>query len=342
MSSDIQSIVDSMESNQEKLLHLPGGLEFTFEITPDQRGKSPYFIYAEGLRGDFRAKWPRIYCKLVGVRYGVVVLDLSRKPIKGKQLDQREASYDFNTKTSVVRQNIELGQIIGSRTEETSTAVYPFSTQYAVPFSREFFPGEKMKSDYWLPNAIEQNSYSVVGQEEFEGALCHIVERSGWDKIWIAAEKGSIVWRRELKWGFEGGVRERMQCLAAEEVAPGVWLPTRIMFDSFDRDNKDKRLYRLNIKVNNVHVGNVSEESLTVTFPKEILRVEDYVSGVFSQIDPGENEQEKLLLALTSVQRIGNTDIEKNSANRPLAISLVLVNVIVILGIVIVLISRRT
>jgi hypothetical protein len=333
--NEVAEIANSIRKSQEKVLQLQGGIQFKYEITAEQQKASPYFLYAEGLTGHFQAKWPRIHNKINGIRYGIVILDeKTGKPVKVKQADEREGSYDFHTRTSIVREGHELGQIVGERHAPTAEAVFPLAAQYMVFFSRLYSPSRDLQTKYWLPNALEQKDYIVAGRETVAGISCVVLKRPEVDVIWIADEHGYVVCKRELKWSKDKNLRERMECSELTEVAPGCWLPQKIIQDTYDRDAPGKRLYQLTIRVSDIEVGHVSDDLLTVEFPKGIQRVEDYVTGVTSTKPPGANEQESLEMAISSVLHIGGSNIQSDVTTTTWRATFMLCNIVVILGLV--------
>lgn len=327
---EVAELADRMRGSREQLLRLPGGLSFHFRVDSEQRRERPYFYFPEGLEGSFAVKWPKIHNLVKGVMHGIVQRDEMGKRKKLALMTELEGSYDFETLTSVDRKDNRRGQIIGQRTHHTSTYVYPLKSQHFVEFNFQYFPGEQMQTDLWLPNAIEQHAYAITGNEEVEGIPCRVLARKDMDTIWIAENHGYVVCKREVRWGVGKAVRERTWCRNLEEISPGVWMPMEVTHDVFDKDNAGQRLVRYLIKVRDVEVGKVTDEQLRVVFPEDIRRVEDYVAGTVSELRvSGGDEESKLLESVRSARHRARG----YEAKRPWRLPLVLANVVLLLGV---------
>jgi len=332
-------VARGVRESRERLLRLPGGLTFRFRVDSEQRRERPYFYFADGVDGVFAVKWPKCRNLIKGVMHGIIEIDAEGNPQKVARMTEMEGGYDFESQTSVSREGKELGQIIGMRTHPSSSYAFPLTAQYFVQFCREYFPGEEMRTDLWLPNALEQYPYQVAGEEEIEGIRCRVLKRGDVDSLWIAEKQGHVVCRRELRWGAGKPLRERMWSRQLKQIAPGVWMPMEVVQDVFDRDNADHRLIRYLIKVRDVEVGKVAEGQLKVVFPADIRHVEDYVTGTMSDLSgAGQDEETRLLESVKSARYVDRGDVPKNPWNLPL----ILANTIVVLGIVMFVVFRRT
>jgi hypothetical protein len=132
-------------------------------------------------------------------------------------------------------------------------------------------------TDYWLPQAIENNQeqYRVEGAEIVEGISCVRVSRETLDRrdiIWVAPEMGCCVVRRELYWGEDN----REECIALDFFEPivGVWLPQRVERRIIGRPywaanqwDANSTGSRLTLRVTTLTVNRVKDDDFVMQFP---------------------------------------------------------------------------
>jgi hypothetical protein len=72
--------------------------------------------------------------------------------------------------------------------------------------------------------------YSTVRphQELVDGRWCHVLENEGVERLWIDTEHGCALLARETDYGTPPVLTQRLEASGHREVAPGVWLPSRI------------------------------------------------------------------------------------------------------------------
>jgi hypothetical protein len=328
----VDGVLDGLTKSRERLLQYPGGLQLSFRVESDQRQSSPYFFFPEGLDGSLWLNWPHMKNDMKGKLHGIVEFDAAGNGKNIARLFQASSSFDFDTMTSVTIKDGRSVEIIGRRHEENGGIVFPFASQYFVEFSQEWEVDADLKSDYWLPNALRQSEYVYCGKEDFGGCNCDVIERIGVDKLWISPSMGFSLLRRELNWGVGGPVREMMQATDHIQLAEGIWIPSKIVREQFDRDKAGQLLIRLRIVVTNAKLGNVSDADVKVDIPSSVNSIKDYVAGTISTssaktVDPSD----RLESAVRSARHTMN--VRENSPSGTLLFGLG--SAVVLLGVLI-------
>src|SRR5262249_45309928 len=101
------------------------------------------------------------------------------------------------------------------------------------------------QTEPWLPEVIEKNPKIYVVLPELEvvdGRSCHVIEYPKFDKVWIDAERGFAVVRRETCWAEDYPLRRRITNLDHRfHAVPGLWLPQKQVHEQFcsPRDVKE-------------------------------------------------------------------------------------------------------
>jgi hypothetical protein len=65
-------------------------------------------------------------------------------------------------------------------------------------------------------------------QELVDGRWCHVLENEGVERLWIDIEHGCALLARETNYGTPPALAQRLESGGHREVAPGVWLPSRM------------------------------------------------------------------------------------------------------------------
>jgi hypothetical protein len=85
-----------------------------------------------------------------------------------------------------------------------------------------------------LPIALREvaasPAYSTVRarQELADGRWCHVLENERGERLWIDTEHGCALLTRETDYGTPPVLMQRLETGGHREVAPGVWLPSRM------------------------------------------------------------------------------------------------------------------
>jgi hypothetical protein len=273
----ISQIIKGIRDNHDRMLHIPGGIGIRYHVDVKQDPNNPVCVFHKGFDASLNIRWPELRSREEGLMGGIIVHN-------GEQISEisrptiREGSYDFETMAGVAHDSEYLGQIVNYRHAFSSNA-HPLLWQFYVEMDQYYVPGEAMKTDYWLPNALEQHPYELAGEEVINGVPCQILKRPNMDTIWIATKRGFVVCRREFNYGLGQPLKERVQNLDLKEVSPGIWVPLTQIRDTFDLANPRKLLVRYVLKVNDVNVGNLTDTDVRVVLSDKISRIEDYIAG---------------------------------------------------------------
>lgn len=255
----IDAIVQNIRQGQNRLLHAPGGISITYRNRVDQPADGP-IAFREG-QGIIRIKWPLLYSRFEAY-------------FKGAGRLVREASYDFEKKHSTALEGKTEAVLAPYRHAWSANYLYPLRFCYFVQADQYYLLGQDLKTDKWLPNAIEQNSYTVQSGGTVDGVSCILLQRPGIDSLWLAPSRGYLVCRRELTFGEGSSLRERTINRNFREVMPGGWLPMTFMQEHYDQKT-GRRTHTFHLEIKDVSIGSLSDQNLVVAIPKDVLQIDD-------------------------------------------------------------------
>lgn len=273
----VAELVELVRAAQFRLLKYPGGFSFDYRVNVQQDPEEPYFVWEEGIDGHFAVKWPVVRTLNRGKFSGFTDQGKDGKPAEQSRMHERESSYDFSQGISVARDGNLVGQIANFRHAFSAKTMFPFHMQSFEQAEQLFVLGQTLKTDYWLPSAMENREYSIRDVESVDGMPCIRVECKGIDSIWFAYQHGYVV--RKRLFGTPGQFREELYNDDLIELGDGVWLPqlqTQVQFDK-----QDKRLVHLALKVSNLETGDVEDQELAVQLDGRVAQVDDFVTGRF-------------------------------------------------------------
>lgn len=245
-----------------------------YRVSVEQEPERPMIVYPNGFTGVLAIRWPKRRSSVDGEMGGIKKLGPHGTRTEVTERTVREANYDFVANRSASRDGTRLGQIGGFRTPFSAQFCFPLAFQDYVEVAQQYVDGEPLRTDQWLPNCLRQYRYEYVGQEDVGGAPCVILERKGWDKLWIDTAHGYLVARRERTYGPHRGLRQRTENLAAREVAPAIWIPTQQIREQYEMGATNPAC-RMTLDITKVRVGDVRDADLEVVFPQEMERIED-------------------------------------------------------------------
>ena len=129
----------------------------------------------------------------------------------------------------------------------------------------------------------------LPGSETIAGERCVVLDRDGLDRIWIAAEKGMCVMRRDIRDPRSRRLVERIVAERVEEFAPRLWLPSRFRNQFFgthleEADPAIEREYIVSIARCEIN-EKVPESIFTPIFRPGTLKFS--ASDQFVQVSPG-------------------------------------------------------
>jgi hypothetical protein len=329
---EVARIAQGIRAGHDRLLRVKGGIAIRYRLDVEQDPKNAVFIFEKGLDGSLNIKWPVMRCRVEGPMSGFVVDD-----VEVTRPNVREANYNFETHSGVGRDGKMLGQVLPARHAFSAVCCFPLIFQHYVEADQYYVPREVMKTEYWLPNALQQQRYEPAGTEVVDGIPCRVLKRPGLDTLWVATGHGHVVCKREFHYGVGQPLRERVLNSDLKEVAPGLWLPHRQVKESFAEEGPAQPELRLTLKVLEVRVGNLRDEDVRVVLTKDILRIEDqiqkrtFATGPTSDIDPFD----------AAVERAKASNLALAPPKGSLALKVVLVNVAVVLSLALVFVLRR-
>ena len=324
---DLAAVIEGIRENHRRLLHLPGGIAVEYKASVDQPPGIEAFLFPNGFDGHLRILWPQLYIRIEG---GTVVDAFTAR--RRVLPNVREAMHDFDTLTGVSREGKVLAQIANFRHVFTAKHAYLLNIQHYVEASQMYVPGETMTTDYWLPNALEQNDYSIVGEETINGVSCLVVRRKAMDTLWVSPRHAFVICRRDVNYGPKKPLRERTYNKNLRQVSPGVWLPMEQIRERYDPDTGE-RAYTLTLRVTKYSVGDVEDKDLTVIIPKDTQAIEDHLLGVVHQGKPNTPADFKEVIGQTRM------DLDRPGGIRGFLIA---INIAIVLAVLIWFVRRRT
>ncbi|MHC4400798.1 MAG: LolA-like protein [Planctomycetota bacterium] len=121
-------------------------------------------------------------------------------------------------------------------------------------------------TEHWLPYALRRSGWRLLpNQEQVDGASCHVLQLHGTERghqrLWIDTNAGFAVRKREFYADQDGKrLKDRWSASKLVQVAKGVWLPKRVLRESFDPDSPEKPAnYKEEITVEEIAVSNVPD-----------------------------------------------------------------------------------
>jgi hypothetical protein len=88
---------------------------------------------------------------------------------------------------------------------------------------------------YMLNEVAVCEEFSVRAARELVGGRwCHVLERSGFDRLWIDVDRGCALMARETHSSSNGALVQRIELSDYKEIGPQIWLPGRIRNIQYD------------------------------------------------------------------------------------------------------------
>ena len=182
-----------------------------------------------------------------------------------------------------------------------------FDPEIIKNYEKHAAPREKYSAkDYALPDAVadQLRDYSVRPRlEREEGDWCHVLERKALDVIWIDADHGCRIKRRDFNGWPDKSLRDRTFHLVHKEVEPGLWLPTKTVQEyytsPFDSPEIQHRIaYRQTLSVSTLESGTVDDSVFTNLMPDEgSIVYDDRKQAYFTYTKTDQSPFEKSLVA---------------------------------------------
>ena len=134
-------------------------------------------------------------------------------------------------------------------------------------------------------NAIQAPGYRLLPRSEVvAGEECAVFDRAGFDRIWVATEKGICVMRRDIKDPITGKTGQRILTDEVKQDANGLWMPVVFRSQFFSEVNgavaREYRIRILKVVVND----SVPESVFTPIHRAGTLK---YDGERYQQVSPG-------------------------------------------------------
>jgi hypothetical protein len=136
--------------------------------------------------------------------------------------------------------------------------------------------------DYVLPTALStnRNRYRVFESKEFQdGSWCVVVERAGYDKIWIDTDHGFCIKRREYRYQPSGMMREIFKYLDHREISDHFFFPMEIRHDLYEPPDAESNAGKVSVhfvfKINDAHVQDFDDTVFQLLKPPNNAAVYD-------------------------------------------------------------------
>eukprot|EP00456_Euglypha_rotunda_P025081 TRINITY_DN2036_c0_g1_i12.p1 TRINITY_DN2036_c0_g1~~TRINITY_DN2036_c0_g1_i12.p1 ORF type:complete len:372 (+),score=24.49 TRINITY_DN2036_c0_g1_i12:172-1287(+) len=276
--SSVDDIIRMLRNAQQRTLQATGGLKIDYTLDVEQDKNEPYFVWQKGLAGLFVAKWPLIKSRVEGEFFGISELDSSGRVVNKSVQLVREANYDFEQQVSIARDGTMVGQVGNFRHTFSANTCFPFVLQCYEQMNQFYVPQDKNPyTDYWLPAALEDNPYTILGIEEVSGNKCHILNRGGFDRIWLSLERGCVICKREINYGDRQPLRERLLHEDLRELGGGIWIPFKQSQEVYDEGGK--LLFKITVRIAHAQAGSVGDDDVKVVLDGSMRKVEDFISG---------------------------------------------------------------
>ena len=308
VAEDAAQIAEMLRASRDRLLRLPSGFVMEYQITVDQNDRRPYFIWSRSVQGRLGIKWPQLYTRVEGKMFRTVTTAGIRRRMAKPAT--READYNFETKTGAAREGHMLVQVTDYRHAFSTDSCFPLCWQYFVETDQHYYPGDTLESDFWLPNALQQEPFKVVGSETIRGIPCVLLVNGKVDKLWIAPNHSHVVMRRKRFSPDNGKLLHHLEASALRQVSPNVWFPMQQTLEVFHQKS-GSRLAKLDLTITRFTTANIDESQLRIHVPDDIVRVEDHiVDRVYERPtseDPYKEAVEKAEVTMRTLPPAGQT-----------------------------------
>lgn len=219
----LDQIIEVMQSAHRDLLHSPKGLSVPYSL--DVKGGPTGGSYPfSDVRGRIALKWPKLYCRFAG------------QSVETRRRVVYEAEYNFQTNTSLAVTSLTPPSVSDVhftpfRHAWTGEFNLPLQFLYFAEGEQRYVADMPLKRTIMLPDVLEQNkaSYRVEPAAVVAGSLCILVERAGYDRLWLAPEHGYACCKREIYHGPGKALRQRSTASEFVKVGRVLWMPCKVV-----------------------------------------------------------------------------------------------------------------
>lgn len=142
-------------------------------------------------------------------------------------------------------------------------------------------------------DVVVQSGYTVRHEQEpCRGRYCHVLERTGYDRLWMDCDRPGVIMKRELVEPRAGRVMQRIELDGHREIKDGIWVPTRVrnvIFDLSGRSGPGTALTDATFEVLDVQVNDSLSETV-FQFEPLAGAIELLGGGRYEQRRPGGHE----------------------------------------------------
>ncbi len=243
----------------KQFLEIPGGVKISYHLIVAQDRRLGGFGW-EGGRGRIVIRWPKIYNMYEG------------RNAKTHLINSREGEHDFISEISAGRDN-QMVFITPYRQAWSAVHLFPLHFLFMEEADQHYVLGEGLKTDYWLPSALNQGRYAWKETVDVDGVRCEVYRRDDdLDTISVAHDHGFTVCLREIR-DKSKRLIESVRNTKLKEIRPHVWFPMVQLQHRYSKDpsvpkwNLAMPTCTLKVVVDDVSIGGVKDDELHIQMP---------------------------------------------------------------------------
>ena len=270
----IDQIADGV-SNYYRRIDSLRGFHIEYDMSVQNFVDQQYACFGwNNVKGVYKLKGPKSYYRVMGDAYY-------------KDTRPLDSTFTWNGEIGMCDENTYLFSI--SKSIQTRHAAYSFLL-CALYYERETDIYNEANSISYRTNAEElalpislasfQKKYKVDPSKDLiDGVWCHVVDRPGYDKIWVDCEDGFCIKKREYKFRPSGSIREIVYYSKHQPIKENLIFPRRIVQDLFTppgkAHNSGKVCSRLNFNVSVAEEMEIDDDLFSSMKPKPGATVYD-------------------------------------------------------------------
>ncbi len=163
-----------------------------------------------------------------------------------------------------------------------------------------------------IPGIVRSGLYSVAPEQvERGGHWCHVLERPGRDRLWIAPELGFATIAREVTRADSGVIIQRIEMSDFRPAGEGVWAPRELRNLAFDHEaaTADGRMHPVmdsRLRILRVAINDAVDDRLLEPHPLQPGTLRILPDGGYYQETPGGADHiDKVARHLVKIARVG-------------------------------------
>ena len=162
-----------------------------------------------------------------------------------------------------------------------------------------------------IPGIVRSGLYSVAPEQvERGGHWCHVLERPGRDRLWIAPELGFATIAREVARADNGAVIQRIEMSDFRPAGEGVWAPRELRNLAFDHeaataDGRMRPVMDSRLRILRVAINDAVDDRLLEPDPLQPGTLRILPDGGYYQETPGGADHiDKVARRLVKIARV--------------------------------------